>query len=172
MLEAQGRPDEARRSYEQAIAAIESVRADLEAVSLRSEFLADKREVYDALIGIRLSEPSAAAGEIFGLIEQSRARTWQDRLQPDAQRLSLGDVQPTIGPDALLLEYWSSEAASALLWISSSSSGVVKQAASPDDTENRSASGRRGVARRRRLASGIVAAGRILLVRAAGRRRA
>ena len=133
VLEAQGRPDEARRSYEEAITAIESVRADLEAVNLRSEFLADKREVYDALIGIRLAEPSVAAGEIFGLIEQSRARTWQDRVQPDAQRLSLGDVQPTIGPDALLLEYWSSEAASALLWISSSSSGVVKQAASPDD---------------------------------------
>ena len=65
VLEAQGRPDEARRSYEEAITAIESVRADLEAVNLRSEFLADKREVYDALIGIRLTEPSVAAGEIL-----------------------------------------------------------------------------------------------------------
>ena len=37
--------------------------------------------------------------------------------------------------DALLLEYWSGAAASALLWISSSASGIVKQAASPDDIE-------------------------------------
>ena len=163
VLEAQGRPDEARRSYEEAIAAIESVRADLETVNLRSEFLADKREVYDALIAIRLAEPSAAAGEIFGLIEQSRARTWQDRLQPDAQRLSLADVQPKIGPDTLLLEYWSSEAASALLWISSSSSGVVRQAASPDDknTVQRLADSVSRVDHDWRAAS--IAAGRILL---------
>ena len=133
VLEADGRPGDARRSYVEAIAAIESVRAGLEAVSLRSEFLADKRDVYDALIAIRLADPSVAAAEIFGLIEQSRARTWQDRVQPGAPRLSLGDVQPTIGPGALLLEYWSSESASALLWTSSSSSGVVRHAAGPDD---------------------------------------
>ena len=131
--EAQGRPDDARRSYEGAITAIESVRAGLEAVNLRSEFLADKREVYDALIGIRLADPSAAAGEIFALLEQSRARTWQDRMPQDAPRLSLADVQPAIGPDALLLEYWNSETAAALLWSSASSSGVVRHAASPDD---------------------------------------
>src|SRR5256712_490925 len=133
VVEAEGRGDDARRSYEQAIAAIESVRADLQTVSLRSEFLADKRDVYDALIALRLSEPPTSAAEVFELIEQSRARTWQDRLQPGAQRLSLGDVQPKIAPDALLLEYWSGAAASALLWVSSSASGIVKQAASPDD---------------------------------------
>ena len=133
VVEAEGRGDDARRSYEQAIAAIESVRADLQTVSLRSEFLADKRDVYDALIALRLSEPPTSAAEVFELIEQSRARTWQDRLQPGAQRLSLGDVQPKIAPDTLLLEYWSGAAASALLWVSSSASGIVKQAASPDD---------------------------------------
>jgi len=161
--EAEGRPDEARRSYEAAITAIESVRAGLEAVNLRSEFLADKREVYDALIGIRLAEPSVAAGDIFGLIEQSRARTWQDRMPQDAPRLSLGDVQPVIGPDALLLEYWSSEAASALLWTSASSSGVVRHAAGPDHwkTVQRLADSVSHGDRDWRSAS--VAAGRILL---------
>ena len=105
VVEADGRRDEARRSYEHAIAAIESVRADLRTVALRSEFLADKRDVYDALIALRLSEPSASAADIFELIEQSRARTWQDRLQLDARPLSLGEVQSKIAPDTLLLEY-------------------------------------------------------------------
>ena len=105
VAEADGRGDDARRSYEHAIAAIESVRADLRTVALRSEFLADKRDVYDALIALRLSDPTASAAELFELIEQSRARTWQDRLQLDAQPLSLGDVQPEIAADTLLLEY-------------------------------------------------------------------
>ena len=55
VLEASGRSGEARRSYEKAIAAIESVRAGVRTVGLRSEFLADKRDVYDALIAMRLS---------------------------------------------------------------------------------------------------------------------
>ena len=107
VVEAQGRNDEARRSYEDAVAAIESVRANLQAVSLKAEFLADKRDVYDALIALRLSDPTASAADVFALIEQSRARTWQDRLQPGARRVSLGDVQPKIAPGAMLLEYWS-----------------------------------------------------------------
>ena len=61
VVEAQGRRDDARRSFERAIAAIESVRADLQAIALKSEFLADKRDVYDALIALRLSDPSASA---------------------------------------------------------------------------------------------------------------
>jgi len=133
ILEAEGRRDDARRSYEQAITAIESVRADLRIAALKSEFLADKRDVYDALIALRLSEPSPPAADVFALIEQSRARTWQDRLQPAAARLSLGDVQPKIATDTVLIEYWSGGAASALLWMSSSASGIVRQAAGADD---------------------------------------
>jgi tetratricopeptide (TPR) repeat protein len=131
--EAEGRRDDARRSYEQAIAAIESVRADLRTIALRSEFLADKRDVYDALIALRLSEPAASAADIFAVVEQSRARTWQDRLQQDAQPVSLGDVQPKIPAGTVLLEYWTRATSSALVWVSSSASGIVKQATSPDD---------------------------------------
>jgi tetratricopeptide (TPR) repeat protein len=136
IVEAEGRRDDARRSYEQAIAAIESVRADLRVAALKSEFLADKRDVYDALIALRLSEPSPPVADVFALMEQSRARTWQDRLHPAAPRLSLGDVQPKIAKDTLLIEYWSGGAASALLWISSSASGIVKQPAGADDIRN------------------------------------
>jgi len=129
VADAEGRGADARRSYEQAIAAIESVRADLEAIALRSEFLADKRDVYDALIALRLAEPSPSAADIFTLLEQSRARTWQDRLRRGAERLSLGDVQPKIPAGTWLLEYWSGSSSSALLWISASGAGIVRQTA-------------------------------------------
>ena len=69
----------------QAIHAIESVRADLRTVALKAEFLADKRDVYDALIALRLSDPAASPADLFELIEAvarghgridcSRART-------------------------------------------------------------------------------------------------
>jgi tetratricopeptide (TPR) repeat protein len=129
----QGRTEDARRSYVKAIAAIESVRADLQAIALKSEFLADKRDVYDALIALRVGDRSATPAELFDLIEQSRARAWQDRLQPSARRIALRDVQPHIAPGALLLEYWSTASASAALWISRTASGIVSQAASAHD---------------------------------------
>jgi CHAT domain-containing protein/tetratricopeptide (TPR) repeat protein len=131
--EAEGRSRDARQSYEQAVHAIESVRADLRTVALRSEFLADKRDVYDALIALRLSDPTASPGDLFELIERSRARTWQDRLQPMDRPLTLSDVQPRIPADALLLEYWSAANASAMLWASRSAAGIFKQAGSADE---------------------------------------
>lgn len=135
VAEAGGRAREASQAYEQALSIIESVRADIHAVALRSEFLADKRDVYDALIALRLADPSPSASAVFDLIEQSRARTWQDRLQEAAPRLSLRDVQPLLPPDALLLEYWTGAAATALVWVTSSATGVVRQGASAGDIE-------------------------------------
>ncbi len=135
-LEAEGRIADARRSYERALAAIESVRSDLRAVALRSEFLADKRDVYDALIALRLSEQPASSADVFRLIEQSRARTWQDRLHATDTPLTLGDVQSKIPAGVLLLEYWTSnDTGSALLWVSSASSGIVRRAAAVQDGE-------------------------------------
>src|SRR5262245_13202451 len=127
VLEATGQRHDAQQSYEKAIAAVESVRAEVRSVALRSEFLADKRDVYDALIALFLAEPSVSSAELFTLVERSRARTWQDRMTPAAPRLALGDVQATIPKDTLLLEYWSSGSETALLWLSSSSSGIAKQ---------------------------------------------
>jgi tetratricopeptide (TPR) repeat protein len=124
VFEEEGRIGDARQSFERAIAGFESVRSDIRDVSLRSEFLADKRDVYDALIALRLSERETAFREVFELVERSRARTWQDRLQPGPT--SLADVQARIGPDALLLEYWTGATTSALLWLSSSASGIVR----------------------------------------------
>src|SRR5262249_24040482 len=102
---ADGDPQGARAALERAIATIESVRSDLRTVALRSEFLADKRDVYDELIWLRLNEPPIAAGEVFRLLEQSRARAFQDRLRPDAGPPSFAAVQQSLPPDTLLLEY-------------------------------------------------------------------
>jgi tetratricopeptide (TPR) repeat protein len=135
LSEAAGDAAGARRSYEQAIAAIESVRSDVQAVALRSEFLADKRDVYDALIALRLSEASPSAAEVFALVEQSRARAWQDRLQDGAAALALTDVQARIAPGTLLLEHWSGPEASAVVWVSSSAAGIARQASSAAEVE-------------------------------------
>jgi CHAT domain-containing protein/tetratricopeptide (TPR) repeat protein len=125
ILDAQDRRGEARRALEQAITRIESVRSDLRMLTLRSEFLADKRDVYDALIRLRLTEEPIAVDEVFRLIERTRARNWLDRLARTNGSASLADVQRTLPPDTLLLEYWTSDAASACVWVTRNAAGIL-----------------------------------------------
>jgi CHAT domain-containing protein len=124
----------ARASLQRAVGVIESVRADL-TVAQRSEFLADKRDVYDALIWLTLMERPTATADLFRLLEQSRARTFRDRLQPDAAAPTLAAVQARLPADALLLEYWVGPRGMALLWVSHGAAGVVTRAAWPADME-------------------------------------
>jgi tetratricopeptide (TPR) repeat protein len=135
VAEARGDGLGARATMERAIAAIESVRADLKTVALRSEFLADKRDVYDALIWLTLRERPRAVGDAFRLMEQSRARTFRDRLQPDAGAPTLAAVQARLPADTLLLEYWVGARGMAMLWASHAAAGVVTRAAWPADLE-------------------------------------
>ncbi len=134
-LEADGHADEARHTFEQAIGIIETIRTDLRTFALRSEFLADRRDVYDALIALRLSEDSAAPDEVFPLLERSRARTWQDRMRSEPEPHSLREIQRTMAQGELLLEYWTSAAGSALVWAASTTAGIVKQARSADESQ-------------------------------------
>ena len=156
MAEADGRGEEAGRSYERAIAAIESVRADLQAVALRSEFLADKRDVYDALIALRLSRALGLGGRG---VRAHRAEPRAHLAGPPSARRASGcrstSVQRKIAPGALLLEYWSGAAASAVVWVSSSAAGIARQAASAADLEAVQRFARRRVAAGRRLAHGV-----------------
>src|SRR6266849_7849344 len=104
-----GRADLAAALFRQAIAGIESVRAKLQLSTLKTDFLADKRDVYDALIELLTERPDTA--EIFNLLERSRARTFQDRLQERAQAggaasATLAAVQAQLDGRTLLLEYW------------------------------------------------------------------
>ena len=126
-LVAQARGDRAgaRAALERAIETFESVRSDLRTVALRSEFLADKRDVYDALIWLRLGDDPIIVGDLFRLVEQSRARAWRDRVQPNAGAPALAAVQAQLPADALLLEYWVGNAGMARLSISRDAAGVT-----------------------------------------------
>lgn len=90
----------ARKHFEEAISVIESVRARLQLSSLRPEFLSDKRDVYDSLIGL-LATPAAqpgSDGRIFQLLESVRARTLRERIaqQAEAQRPELKQLRAEI----------------------------------------------------------------------------
>jgi tetratricopeptide (TPR) repeat protein len=133
-LVAQARGDRAgaRAALEQAIATFESVRSDLRTAALRSEFLADKRDVYDALIALRLGDEPVDVGGIFRLFEQSRSRAWRDRAEPNAGAPDLGAVQARLPPETLLLEYWVGDGGMALLWIAHDAAGVARTVAAAD----------------------------------------
>src|SRR5262249_55593182 len=77
--EAEGHGAAARNHYVEAVDLIESIRTGLQTASLRSEFLADKRDVYDALIDLRLRD-SSPVDEIFRWIERSRSRALNEKV--------------------------------------------------------------------------------------------
>jgi tetratricopeptide (TPR) repeat protein len=122
----------ALNEYSQAAAIIESVRRYLRIASLRVEFLADKRDVYDAIIALLLRESVPRTEEIFQWMERSRARTLQDRVAA-APGFSLKTIQSRLAPDTILLEMWAGHAGSATLWITSSASGIVHHSAPIDE---------------------------------------
>lgn len=77
---------EAKTLLQTAIQVIESERSRLRLTSLRTDFLADKGQVYDSLIGILIGDwakggqqSRSQLEEIFRLLEQAQARTFQDR---------------------------------------------------------------------------------------------
>jgi tetratricopeptide (TPR) repeat protein len=128
-----GRDDEAAARFRDAIAAIESVRSKLQIATLRTDFLADKRDVYDGLV--ELLARRADAAQVFELLERSRARTLQDRLRVGAPAVTLAAVQARLEPGTLLLEYWVAGAASAVVWITREASGLVPLPGAPAPAE-------------------------------------
>ncbi len=114
----------AARLFGESIARIESIREGLQMAALRPEFLADKRDVYDAAIASAL-DSRASSSEIFDLIERSRARTLQDRLR---SRPTLAQVQGRLAADSILLDYWTDGSQAAVLWATPSGSGITRPA--------------------------------------------
>jgi CHAT domain-containing protein len=100
-----GDSEAALRRYEEAISIIESLRSDLRESSLRSEFLANKRDVYDAAIDLLLSRPRMDHARVFELIEQARERRLQDTLR-SKERLTMQTAQSRLQDRDVLLEYW------------------------------------------------------------------
>jgi len=135
LAEAKGNLKVARRDFQEAIAVIESVRSGLQ-LAMRSDFLADKREVYDSMIALRLGESDTMPAELFSWIERSRARTLVDRVRTGGEP-TLKEIQSRLAPDTVLLELWMGSGTGATLWITRSSAGVVRYPAPSSDIISR-----------------------------------
>ena len=99
---------------------IEALRGNLANSSLKSAFLADRRDVYDLLI-----ENCQSASDAFRYMEQSRARGLSDRAGR-GDEWTLDRMAATLPGDTVLLEYWAGASAGAVVWIGSGTSGLVR----------------------------------------------
>jgi tetratricopeptide (TPR) repeat protein len=115
--------DRAARYLEQAIQKIEEVREGIRVQSLRTDFLTDKREVYDTLINARLA--GAPVEDVFGLLERSHSRVWRERLGLD-KAIDLRAVQHALPGGTLLLDYWHSALGSAVVAVSRDRAAVIR----------------------------------------------
>ncbi len=123
-LEATGQTTDARSRYEEAIRIIESARASLTS-SLREEFLAAKRDVYDATIRLMIKAPSPDLNALLRRMEQGRARNLKDARTANAQPLDVATLQSRLPAGTALLEYWMAAGHVAALWITRDRAGVV-----------------------------------------------
>jgi CHAT domain-containing protein/tetratricopeptide (TPR) repeat protein len=120
-----GQRESAEAKFRDAIQRIESLRSQLQLSRLKSDFLADKRDVYDALIKLFLERNDAAAA--FEFMERSRARVFQDRffggqLSPDA--LTLHSIQARLDPQTALIEFWAGAEGVAAVWVTGEAAGI------------------------------------------------
>src|SRR5262249_13531787 len=126
IAESTGAAERAADNYRKAIAMIESIRAGLQATSLRRDFLADKRDVYDSLIGL-LQRSGTPVSELFQWMERSRARTLLDRMaaRTPLRELSLEETQTRLPQDTVLIEFWMSDQGALAVWATRANSGAV-----------------------------------------------
>ena len=118
---ARGDRAQAAREFQEAIERIESVRAKLQLPSLKTDFLADKRDVYDALIELMLEKPDPRS--LFELLERSRARNFQERVARSPP--TLASVQARLEAGTVLLEFSVGPRSAAVLWVTREEAGVV-----------------------------------------------
>lgn len=129
IAEQDGHFESALNDYRHAISIIESLRAGLR-IPLRSDFLADKRDVYDSLIALEVQQPKTSADELFQWMERSRARTLLDRMaaRTPLTEASLKVVQSHLSADTVLVEFWVGSQSALALWITQNENGTVKYA--------------------------------------------
>jgi CHAT domain-containing protein/tetratricopeptide (TPR) repeat protein len=90
-----GQPQKAQAHYQEAIQAIEDLRANLRLDAWQATFLHDKLEVYEGLIRFLYSrDPDDNAAEIFELMEKTKARAFLDLLE--GARLDIGLPQELV----------------------------------------------------------------------------
>ena len=112
----------ATRHLREAAERIEEIRDAIRLPSLKSDFFNDKREVFDALIAMRLRH-GAQVQELFDLIERGHSRGWRERLALRS-RIDLRSVQNALPGDALLLDYWTSSFGAAVVAVTRTSARV------------------------------------------------
>jgi tetratricopeptide (TPR) repeat protein len=105
-----------------AVAVIEQIRDAIRIPSLKSEFFNDKREVFDALIALRLRH-GASARELFELIERGHSRGWRERVGLRSI-VELSAIQRALPADALLLDYWTSSFGAAVVAVTTKTAQV------------------------------------------------
>jgi tetratricopeptide (TPR) repeat protein len=106
----------------QTVLVIEQIREALRVPSLKSDFFNDKREVFDALIALRLRH-GAALGELFGLIEREHSRGWRERVGLTSM-VELRAIQRALPDDAVLLDYWTSASGAAVVVVTSKTAEI------------------------------------------------
>jgi CHAT domain-containing protein/Flp pilus assembly protein TadD len=125
----------AEEDYRQAIAIIEKARSQLQLSALRTEFFADKREAYDALLRLLFAKNDLRG--TFSFLERSRARNFQDRLHGqdgDAlQPTTLDASCAALRPATTLLEYWTSNHRIGVVWCTQTSSGMTSRTLSSQE---------------------------------------
>ena len=131
-----GQRDAAEAKFRDAIQRIESLRSQLQLSQLKADFLADKRDVYDALIKLLLERNDIASA--FEFMERSRARVFQDRffgdkLSPDA--LTLHSIQARLDPQTALIEFWAGAEGVAAVWVTHDSAGISQSHFSPAEMD-------------------------------------
>jgi tetratricopeptide (TPR) repeat protein len=106
----------------EAVAVIEQIRDALRIPSLKSDFFNDKREVFDALIALRLRQ-GAKVDELFALIERGHSRGWRERVGLKST-VELHAIQRALPSDAMLLDYWTSSYGAAVVVVTRDSSVI------------------------------------------------
>ena len=131
--EAAGHKDAATAAYREAVRIVESLRGGLGGSTLKSEFLGNKRSVYDAYIAALLDQGRATPDQLFALFESLRSRNLQDTLHQKLERPTILSVQRRLDRNSTLVEYWIGPDRGAALWIMDRASGLVELPFSPGD---------------------------------------
>lgn len=106
----------------EAVSVIEQIRDAIRVPSLKSDFFNDKRDVFDALIALRLRH-GAKVEELFALIERRHSRGWRERVGLRAN-VELAAVQRALPDDAVLLDYWTSAVGAAVVVVTRTTAQV------------------------------------------------
>lgn len=128
VAEQTGSGQAAIEDFRKAISIIESVRAGIGISSLRTDFLADRHDVYDSLIAFEAQQPNVSVDELLGWMERSRARSLQDRVvaRTPLKEASVALIQSRLPSDAVLVEFWMGSRSSLAVWITAKKSGIAR----------------------------------------------